>query len=229
MFKIFSRLRRQDEAEVDQLNLEVDEEEVEQPDLEVDEKDVAICFLMADLEKADDDVLQIRLHDLKTLDWSALEKKLKKSNSFQDSPVSGWLMKKKERESKVIEKWVCRGGVRLEDCWTSGIRPVEEDPRFQEAVDDVEGNLVRLSKHPYVVEVKEFKKTMPNCNNRTLIGIYHEKIGEKQGSVEIIDGAHRLVAMWKNGMRKTDMFLGKPTAGSHTAMGTVAPKKRSEQ
>ncbi len=221
MSKIFSWLRRKHEAEVDQLNLEVDEEEVEQLDLKVDEKDVAICFLMADLEKADDYALQIRLHDLKNLDWSALENKLKKSNSFQKSPVSGWLMENKERESKIIDRWVCREEVRLEDCWTSGIRP-----ELQKAIDEVKGNLVRLSKHPDPNVIAEFEKCkMPNCNNRTLIGIYHEKIGEKQGNVEIIDGVHRLVAMWRNGMQKTSMFLGKPTARSHEAMRTVDPKK----
>lgn len=100
-----------------------------------------------------------------------------------------------------------RKGVRIEECWTARINSDLED-----AVNEVNGNLSRLAKseRPEVIEefgkIEERKKP---TRNRTLIGILNKKPG-KQGSVEIIDGAHRLVAMWTKEVKKTNMFLGKP-------------------
>ena len=137
-----------------------------------------------------------------------MEAKLNKQPSFINCPFGEWTSSEKRGDE--IGPWIFRKGVSLKDCWTAAI-----NEGLKNAVAEVKGNLVRLSEHPDAVN--EFNNKMPPAYKQTLIGVLRIKsdiegddlVSKKDGNVQIIDGAHRLVAMWRNGIKETGMYLGK--------------------
>ena len=199
----------------------------EEEEWEVCRKEVIHCFLKADFEKdsADYGNLRFTLPELLKMDLPKLNAVLegpedtKHTNSYKDSPVSQWTMMR--RRGRKIDSWVLRKGVPLKECWTARI-----NKKTKAAEDKVGGNLVLLGKSKHPAAKAEFENCkMPPPDKQTLIGILQRKDSRK-GKIQLLDGAHRLVAMWRNRFRKTDMYLGTLTPKGHYDEDSWDPESR---
>ena len=201
----------------------------EEEEWKVCRKEVIHCFLKADFEKDSADYGDLALPELLKMDLPTLDAILEgpedtedteHTNSYKASPVSQWTMM--GIRGRKIDSWVLRKGVPLKECWTAGI----DKRKTKDAEDKVSGNLVLLGKSKHSAAKAEFENCkMPPPDKQTLIGILQRKDSRK-GKIQLLDGAHRLVAMWRNRFRKTDMYLGTLTPKGHYDEGSWDPESR---
>jgi hypothetical protein len=118
------------------------------------------------------------------------------------NPVLTWTVGTREnKHHQRVDHWLL-AKVPLRSLYSCGINQTVEDD-----LNAGQGNLFKFadvaSKYP------EFRtNSVPQGELATIIGVAHPCAG-KVGSVEVLDGVHRAVAMVKKGIAETHAFLAK--------------------
>lgn len=117
------------------------------------------------------------------------------------NPALLWTIGTKGNE---ISCWTLKK-VPLTDLYTCGI-----NSKMKADIDSVQGNLKRFADAGLAKKYSEFRvNSVPSQGDfRTLIGIA-QSVDKRDGSIQIIDGCHRAIAMLANSIMKSDVYIGK--------------------
>jgi len=145
------------------------------------------------------------------LSWIKLsdDKFIQKVREFEvtrddDNPVLGWTIGTRRNSLyKNISHWIS-AKVYLDDLYTCGI-----NSEMKADLDAVRGNLKRFVDIGYAAKYSEFKldSDLPQNEAKILIGIA-QFYSDRDGTIELIDGAHRAVTMLSKGITKSKAYIG---------------------
>ena len=147
----------------------------------------------------------------KMLGWLKLSDRrlIRKVRKFEktrddDNPTLGWTIGTRANSNyRGVSHWVL-ASISLADLYTCGI-----NPKMKGDLDSVNGNLKRFVDAGYATKYPEFRlDSIPSEGKaRTLIGIARSE-SNRDGNIELIDGAHRVVPMLANGIMSSDAYIG---------------------
>lgn len=121
-----------------------------------------------------------------------------------DNPALGWTIgTRRNKNYQKVSCWVL-ARVSLPHLYTCGISSAMKDD-----LNCVNGNLKRFVDEGYAAKYPEFRldSIPPEGEARTVIGIARVEYGQ-DGTIELIDGAHRVAAMLANGITVSDAYIG---------------------
>jgi hypothetical protein len=145
--------------------------------------------------------------------WIALDDEgfFRCMRQFADSradvnPVLSWTIGTPgNRHHERVARWVL-ARVDIKSLYTCGINPM-----MKADLDAVQGNLARFSTvgHKY----PEFRMdSLPDGGQAIIVGVARQSVG-RDGTIEAVDGAHRIVAMAGREIQNTSAFLAELRAG----------------
>lgn len=136
-------------------------------------------------------------------------------SQWLDLPNSALIAKVKRWKRTHDNNPTLRWTVGLEAChvgrWTKEIVPLDSlftcgiNPKMQAHLESVRWNIAAFAQGPSS-HYPEFEYDLPPSELRTLIGVRQLKSGKK-GSIQLIDGAHRAVALIRNGVMKSPCYI----------------------
>lgn len=143
------------------------------------------------------------------LKWLDLpdQKLIRKVRKFEktrndDNPTLGRTIGTRAN-SNWVSHWVL-ASIDLADLYTCGI-----NPKMKDDLDSVSGNLKRFVDAGYATKYPEFRlDPVPSTwRARVVIGVARSEFS-REGNIELIDGAHRVVALIANGITSSDAYIG---------------------
>ncbi len=147
----------------------------------------------------------------KMLGWLRLSNRkfIRKVHRFEKdrddvNPALGWTIGANgNKHYQNVSRWVL-ANIQLTDLYTCDIKS-----KMKDDLDSVNGNLEQFVKAGYAREYTDFQQDrVPSEGKaRIVIGIARRESG-RNGSIELIDGAHRIVAMLVNGITECDAYIG---------------------
>ena len=121
-----------------------------------------------------------------------------------DNPTLGWTVGTRRSKTYLkVRRWVL-AQVYLSVLYSCGINPC-----MKEDLDAVRGNLKQFWMNEYTKKYREFRldSTPSEGKAKTIIGIARSK-PERNGSIQVIDGAHRVIGMVANDIHQCWAYLG---------------------
>lgn len=145
------------------------------------------------------------------LKWLSLHdrKLIRKIRKFEkkrddDNPTLGWTIGTRANSNYLkISRWIFTD-IRLVDLYSCGINSDMKDD-----LDSVKGNLKHFVDAGYPRKYPEFRleSVPPEGEARIFVGIARSD-PNRDGSIELIDGSHRAVAMLANSITSTNAHIG---------------------
>ncbi|HUB66777.1 MAG TPA: hypothetical protein VL981_04765 [Candidatus Methylacidiphilales bacterium] len=146
------------------------------------------------------------LEEIKELSADRLREHIRKfaERKQNGSPIFPWTVGYRENESyRQIKRWVY-ADVDIERLYTCGIDPNKVSMKAD--LIKARGNLNKFAKC-YAHKYPEFEPREVPVEKQVIFGIKKEET-DKNGTIELLDGAHRTVAMLRNGDTRSKGFTG---------------------
>lgn len=121
----------------------------------------------------------------------------------EENPTFVWTIgTSKNKHYLKVSRWVL-ANVNLQCLYTQGINPA-----MRNEIEAVGGNLKRFVECGYARNYSEFQVSLnlPPEEARIFVGIAHHK-HDRNGKIELIDGAHRVVAMMSGGLTSAKAYI----------------------
>ena len=128
-----------------------------------------------------------------------------KKGKYRNNPTLVWTIGNEDNPNRPfkVRDWVL-AKINLECLYTCGI-----NEKINVHLDLVNGNLKSFVKQGYAREHPEFQlDRKPPTSKAKIIGIAH-RASEKQGTIELVDGAHRVVSMLHNNMEQSEAYIAR--------------------
>ncbi|HEX5324682.1 MAG TPA: hypothetical protein VFW40_12915 [Capsulimonadaceae bacterium] len=129
------------------------------------------------------------------------------SKHDSNNPVYAWTGLNANQHHERVRSWVKATDIRTDSVYSKGINPT-----INNYLNDrkIRGNLKQIADRATtdVVLRKEFDLSRQPVSEekRTIIGVVHRST-DHDGTIELIDGAHRFVSMAANGVTEVPAFL----------------------
>ena len=120
---------------------------------------------------------------------------------INDEPTLLWAVGPRAER---VSRWVLANSIHLADLYSCGIRS-----EMKGDLDCVKGNLKQFVKTGCFRKYDDFKRpSIPREGKaRTVIGVAHFK-SDRHGRIELVDGAHRVVALLANDIESCRAYIG---------------------
>jgi ParB-like nuclease domain len=102
--------------------------------------------------------------------------------------------------SSRVASWT-RERIKCRDIFTSGI-----SSRMRPDIDAVRGNMLAFALGP-AMKYSEFRPLSPLCDISSIVILVAHRRQTRDGQYEVIDGAHRLVALCRAGAEEVDAYV----------------------
>jgi hypothetical protein len=166
-------------------------------------REVVEHFVTVESTRAKYAGLREQLHTWRDLDDTTLFARIRDLADTRDdvNPTLTWTIGTGgNNHHERVERWVL-AEVRLNSLFSCGIN---EATRAD--LESVQGNLALFA--PLSTKYPEFQSTAVQDGERRPIIVVAHVLSGRAGTIEVIDGVHRAVAMVRNGIVNTSAFLG---------------------
>ena len=124
---------------------------------------------------------------------------------YYDNPTLVWTTGTEKNPNRPcqVQNWIL-AEINLGCLYTSRI-----NKKMEADLNAVNGNLKRFVERKYAPKYKEFQlDRVPSGSAATVISVARRKPG-REGEIELIDGAHRVVSMLYNNMEQSEAYIAK--------------------